>query len=151
MAAASVFLPFLPILPPQILLNNFLYDVAQVTVPLDNVDPEFVRKPHRWNLRLIRDAMLTLGPVSSVFDILTFAVLLAVFRAPERMFHTGWFIESMATQTLVLFVIRTADSPLRSRPSGALGWTVLGVVGIGIVRPYTPLGAPLGFVPLPPA
>ncbi len=116
MAAASVFLPFLPMLPTQILLNNFLYDLAQVTIPSDNVDDAYLRRPQRWDMRVIRDFMLFIGPISSVFDFLTFYVLLRYFHASERLFHTGWFVESLATQTLVLFVIRTMGNPFRSRP-----------------------------------
>src|SRR5581483_8425274 len=101
--AASVFLPFLPMLPTQILLNNFLYDLAQVTIPTDNVDSSFVRKPRHWDIRLIRRFMVLIGPISSVYDFLTFYAMLAVFKAGEALFHTGWFVESLATQTLVLF------------------------------------------------
>src|SRR4030095_10821180 len=117
MAAASVFLPFLPMLPTQILLNNFLYDLAQVTIPTDNVDESYLRRPQRWNMRLIRDFMLFIGPISSLCDFLTFALLLRVFHAGQQMFHTGWFVESLSTQTLVLFVIRTIGNPFRSLPS----------------------------------
>jgi Mg2+-importing ATPase len=149
MAAASIFLPFLPMLPTQILLNNFLYDLAQVTIPTDNVDAGFIRKPRHWDIRLIRNFMIFIGPISSIFDFLTFYVLLAVFKSSERLFHTGWFAESLATQTLVLFVIRTAGNPLRSRPSLPLTVTTLAVVAAGLILPFTPLAAPLGFVPLP--
>jgi Mg2+-importing ATPase len=149
MAAAVAFLPFLPMLPVQILLNNLLYDVAQLTIPTDNVDPGYVRKPRRWDIGLIRRFMLVIGPVSSAFDFLTFWVLLHLFRAGESLFHTGWFVESLATQTLVLFVIRTASNPLRSRPSRALTATVLVVVAAGLVLPYSPVAGALGFVPLP--
>lgn len=149
MAIASMFLPFLPMLPTQILLNNFLYDLAQITIPTDNVDASFLHKPRHWDIRLIRKFMLIIGPISSVFDFLTFAVLLLWFHASEPLFHTGWFVESLATQTLVLFVIRTAGNPFRSRPSKPLVWTVLAIVAVGILLPYTPLAEPLGFVPLP--
>ena len=149
MAAASVFLPFLPMLPTQILLNNFLYDLAQVTIPGDNVDDAYLRRPQRWDMRVIRDFMLFIGPISSVFDFLTFYVLLRVFHAHESLFHTGWFVESLATQTLVLFVIRTMGNPFRSRPSRALTVTTLIIVAIGGVLPMTPLGTLLGFTPLP--
>jgi len=149
MAAASLFLPFLPMLPTQILLNNFLYDLAQVTIPTDNVDESFTRKPRRWDISLIRRFMITIGPISSVYDFLTFFVLLKVFQASESLFHTGWFVESLATQTLVLFVIRTSGNPLRSRPSLPLTMTTVAVVIIGLVIPLTPLGAMLGFTPLP--
>jgi Mg2+-importing ATPase len=145
MAAASIFLPFLPMLPTQILLNNFLYDLAQITIPSDNVDREYLSRPQRWNLRTIRDFMLFIGPISSVFDFLTFYVLLRVFHASETLFHTGWFVESLATQTLVLFVIRTMGNPLRSRPSGALTATTLAIVAIGAVLPLTPIAGLLGF------
>ena len=151
MAGAVLFLPFLPMLPMQILLNNFLYDLAQITIPTDNVDPGFVVKPQRWNIAVIRNFMIFIGPISSIYDFLTFFALLAVFHAPEQLFHTGWFVESLATQTLVLFVIRTAGNPLRSRPSAPLATTTLLVVCVGILLPFTPLAAALGFVPLPPA
>ncbi|MFN7945271.1 MAG: magnesium-translocating P-type ATPase [Blastocatellia bacterium] len=150
MAAAAVFLPFLPMLPTQILLNNFLYDLAQVTIPTDQVDDTYIHKPKRWNIRMIRDFMLYIGPISSLYDFLTFAVLLKVFQASEAFFHTGWFVESLATQTLVLFVIRTAGNPFRSRPSLPLTLTTLGVVMIGIILPFTPLAGLAGLTPLPP-
>jgi Mg2+-importing ATPase len=151
MAGASIFLPFLPMLPVQILLNNFLYDFAQITIPTDNVDPSFIHKPHRWDIRLIRDFMLYIGPISSLYDFLTFYALLKVFHASDRLFHTGWFVESLATQTLVIFVIRTAGNPLRSRPSAALSATTLMIVLVGMALPFTPLAAWLGFAPLPAA
>lgn len=149
MAGASLFLPFLPMLPTQILLNNFLYDLAQVTIPTDNVDENFTRKPRRWDIGLIRKFMIYIGPISSIYDFLTFFILLKIFHASEQLFHTGWFVESLATQTLVLFVIRTSGNPLRSRPSVPLTITTLAVVFIGIVIPFTPLGGVLGFTPLP--
>ncbi len=149
MAGASLFLPFLPMLPTQILLNNFLYDLAQITIPTDNVDQTFIRKPRRWDIRLIRDFMLYIGPISSLYDFLTFYALLKVFHASEQFFHTGWFVESLATQTLVIFIIRTAGNPLRSRPSTALSATTLLIVLIGVTLPFTPLAAWLGFTPLP--
>jgi Mg2+-importing ATPase len=149
MAAASVFLPFLPMLPTQILLNNFLYDLAQVTIPSDNVDEAYLRRPQRWDMRVIRDFMLFIGPISSMFDFLTFYVLLRYFHASEPLFHTGWFVESLATQTLVLFVIRTMGNPFRSRPSRSLTITTLLIVGIGMALPATPLATLLGFTVLP--
>jgi P-type Mg2+ transporter len=149
MAGASAFLPFLPMLPTQILLNNFLYDLAQVTIPTDHVDRTYIHKPRRWNIKMIRDFMIYIGPISSVYDFLTFFVLLKLFRATEEFFHTGWFVESLATQTLVIFIIRTAGSPLRSRPSRPLTITTLLVVGVGMVLPFSPLGRLLGFTPLP--
>jgi len=149
MAAASVFLPFLPMLPLQILINNFLYDVSQVTIPSDRVDETYMQKPKRWNIAFIRRYMLLLGPLSSAFDFLTFAVMLGVFRADEALFRTGWFVESLATQTLVIFVIRTADRPWQSRPSRALALGVTGCAVVGAVLPFTPVGPWIGFVPLP--
>jgi Mg2+-importing ATPase len=151
MAGAVLFLPFLPMLPRQILLNNFLYDLSQITIPTDNVDPGFVVKPQRWNIGVIRNFMIFIGPISSIYDFLTFFVLLRVFHAHEALFQTGWFVESLATQTLVLFVIRTAGSPWRSRPSGSLAITTVLIVGLGVLLPFTPLAEPLGFVPLPAA
>jgi Mg2+-importing ATPase len=149
MAASSVFLPFLPMLPTQILLNNFLYDLAQVTIPSDNVDDTYLRRPQHWDMRVIRDFMLFIGPISSIFDFLTFYVLLRYFHAGASLFHTGWFVESLATQTLVLFVIRTIGNPFRSRPSRSLMVTTLVIVAIGAVLPATPLAALLGFTRLP--
>jgi Mg2+-importing ATPase len=149
MAGAVLVLPFLPMLPTQILLNNLLYDLAQVTIPTDNVDPEFAQAPQRWNIETIRNFMLVIGPISSIYDFLTFWVLLKIFAAPAALFHTGWFVESLATQTLVLFVIRTARSPLKSRPSAWLAVTTLLVVAVGVALPYTLLASALGFVRLP--
>lgn len=149
MAGASLFLPFLPMLPTQILLNNFLYDLSQVTIPTDHVNSTYIIKPRRWDMKLIRDFMIYIGPISSIYDFLTFFIMLWVFHASEALFHTGWFVESLATQTLVLFVIRTAGNPLRSRPSLPLTITALLAVFVGIILPYTPLAGPLGFTPLP--
>jgi Mg2+-importing ATPase len=149
MAGAFLFLPFLPMLPTQILLNNFLYDLAQVTIPTDNVDDAFIRTPQRWNIGIIQRFMLVIGPISSIYDFLTFGVLLWVFRASEALFQTGWFVESLATQTLVLFVIRTVSNPFRSRPSLPLTVTTVLVVLIGVILPFTPLASALSLVPLP--
>jgi Mg2+-importing ATPase len=149
MAGASVVLPFLPMLPTQILLNNLLYDFAQIAIPTDNVDASFVQRPRKWNIGTIRDFMLVLGPISSLYDFLTFFVLLNIFHASEKLFHTGWFVESLATQTLVIFVIRTAGNLLVSRPSPALAATTLLAVLVGIMLPFSRLAGPLGFTPLP--
>lgn len=149
MAGASLFLPFLPMLSTQILLNNFLYDTAQITIPSDNVDEEYIRTPQRWDIRLIRNFMILIGPISSLYDFLTFYVLLHYFHASETLFHTGWFVESLATQTLVLFVIRTMGNPLRSRPSLPLAVTTILITMIGVFLPFSPLAGILGFVPLP--
>jgi Mg2+-importing ATPase len=149
MAGASLFLPFLPMLPTQVLLNNFLYDVAQITIPSDHVDREYIRRPHRWDMTLIRNFMLFIGPISSIYDFLTFYVLLRFFHTGETEFHTGWFVESLATQTLVLFVIRTMGNPFRSRPSVPLTVTTVLVVIVGCLLPYSPLAGLLRFVALP--
>lgn len=151
MAAASLFLPFLPMLPSQILLNNFLYDVSQVSIPSDNVDLAAMQRPKRWRIQFIRQFMMIIGPISSIYDFVTFAILLWMFHASanESLFHTGWFVESLATQTLVVFVIRTQGNPLKSRPSRALLFSVLLVVAVAVVLPYTALGRVLRFTSLP--
>ena len=149
MAAAALFLPFLPMLPAQILLNNFLYDLSQITIPTDRVDDSFIVKPRRWDISLIRNFMVFIGPISSLYDFLTFFALLKLFHASETLFQTGWFVESLVTQTLVLFVIRTAANPFRSRPSLPLLCSVLLVVLTGVLLPYSPLAGVLGFMPLP--
>jgi len=151
MAGAAISLPFLPMLPSQILLNNFLYDLAQISIPSDHVDAEFTRKPRRWDIGLIRRFMWFVGPVSSLYDALTFFVLLRVFHTNAESFHTGWFVESLATQSLVVFVIRTAKNPFKSRPSAALIATTMGVVALGLLLPWLPFARTLGFVPLPTA
>ena len=149
MAGATLILPFLPMLPVQILVNNFLYDVSEIPIPLDSVDREYLDRPHHWNMSSIRNFMIVVGLVSSVFDFLTFYVMRSVFDAGERLFHTGWFVESLATQVLVIFVIRTRGNPFRSRPSAILAATSLAVVAVASALPFTPLGARLGFVPVP--
>jgi Mg2+-importing ATPase len=149
MAGAALWLPFLPMRPTQILLTNFLYDLAQITIPTDNVDAALVQRPQRWDMSVIRNFMLLIGPVSSLYDFLTFYVLLNVFHFSESVFQTGWFLESLATQTLVLFVIRTAGRPWRNRPSTPLAVTTLLVVVGAALLPYTPAGPPLGLEPLP--
>ena len=149
MAVASVAIPFLPMLPTQVLLNNFLYDLSQLTIPTDNVDAEYLQQPQRWDMRTIRRFMLVAGPISSLYDFVTFYVLLHFFHAKEAEFHTGWFVESLATQTLVLLVIRTMRSPFKSVPSSGLLTTVLCSFAIGLLLPYSPFAADLGFVALP--
>jgi Mg2+-importing ATPase len=143
-------LPFLPMLPIQILLNNFLYDLSEIAIPFDNVEEDTLARPHAWDMHFVRRFMLTLGPVSSVFDFLTFFVLLYFFHAGEALFHTGWFIESIATQVLVIFIIRTRGNPLANRPNAWLVVLSLAVVAIAAALPLTPAGAYLGFVPPPP-
>jgi len=149
MAAATLFLPFLPMLPLQILLNNLLYDLSEITLPMDNVDMEDMASPRRWDMPFIRNFMLTIGPISSLFDFLTFYCLILLFSANEPLFRTGWFVESIATQVLVIFVIRTRRNPLYSHPNRWLVLTSLGVVLTAIVLPFTALAPYLGFVPLP--
>jgi Mg2+-importing ATPase len=149
MAGAALFLPFLPMLPTQILLNNILYDISEVPIPLDEVDPEDVRSPQVLDMGFIRNFMLVIGPISSVFDFLTFYVMLVVLKADEALFQTGWFVESLSTQVLVIFVIRTRGNPFKSRAHPALVATSLTIATIGAVIPFTPLGAYFGFVPLP--
>ncbi|MGW2701505.1 magnesium-translocating P-type ATPase [Streptomyces sp. NPDC001340] len=149
-AGASLFLPFLPMLPSQILLNNLLYDTSQLAIPTDEVDEEQVRRPAHWDIAFIRRFMVCFGPISSLFDFVTFAVMLWVFHAGPVQFHTGWFVESLATQTLVIFAIRTRRIPFwRSRPSLPLTLTALGVVAVGAALPATPLADVLGFQLLP--
>jgi len=149
-AGASLFLAFLPMLPSQILLNNLLYDTSQLAIPTDDVDPEQVARPTRWDVGFIRRFMLFFGPISSVFDFITFGVMLWGFHAGPALFRTGWFVESLATQTLVIFAIRTRRIPFfRSRPSVPLLLAALAVVTAGAVLPATPFGRILGFRPLP--
>jgi Mg2+-importing ATPase len=149
-AGASLFLSYLPMLPTQILLNNLLYDVGEMTIPTDNVDAEQLRRPDHWDTRLIRRFMLFFGPISSIFDFATFGVMLWVFNADAQLFRSGWFVESLATQSLVIFAIRTRRVPfLRSRPSLPLTVATLGVVAIGVALPFSPLAPKLGFTSLP--
>ncbi|MBI5436276.1 MAG: magnesium-translocating P-type ATPase [Nitrosomonadales bacterium] len=150
MAGATLFLPFLPMLPAQILLNNLLYDVSELPIPMDNVDNKYLAHPRHWDTTFIRNFMWVVGPVSSIFDLLTFYIMLKVFSAGEALFHTGWFIESIATQVLVIFVIRTRGNPLKSQPSIALTVTSLLVVLMAAALPFTPLATHLGFVAPPP-
>ena len=153
-AGASVFLTFLPMLPVQILLNNLLYDVSQSTITTDTVDDEYVEKPKRWDITFIRRFMLALGPVSSLFDFLTFFIMLVVFSTAEhpiQLFQTAWFLESLCTQTLVIFVIRTRRSPFyKSKPGKFLVLSCLSIVGFALIMPFTPIGPIFGFVAPPP-
>ncbi|MFM9035258.1 MAG: magnesium-translocating P-type ATPase [Mycobacterium sp.] len=149
-AAASAVLPFLPMLPGQILLNNLLYDTSQLAIPTDRVDAEQLHAPSHWNIAFIRRFMLTFGPISSLFDFLTFGLMLGVLHAGATEFRTGWFVESLATQTLIIFAIRTRRTPFfRSRPGGLLTATTLSVVVLGVVLTLSPAAAALGFTPLP--
>jgi Mg2+-importing ATPase len=149
-AAASLFIPFLPMLPVQILLNNLLYDFSQSAIPTDAVDPEYIQGPKRLDTGFIKRFILVFGPISSLFDILTFALLLLVFSATEPLFQTAWFIESLCTQVAIIFVIRTRRSPfLLSRPSLPLALSCTLVIAAAFLIPYTPLGPAFGFVRLP--
>jgi Mg2+-importing ATPase len=149
-AGASLFLSFLPMLPSQILLNNLLYDTSQLAIPTDHVDAPQLRRPSHWDIPFIRRFMIVFGPLSSVFDFLTFAVMLWVFHAGVAEFRSGWFVESLATQTLVIFAIRTRCVPFfRSRPSIELTLAAITVVLVGAMLPGSPLGSTLGFAPLP--
>ncbi len=146
-AGSSFFLTFLPMTPVQILLTNGLYDISQLSIPTDNVDPESLLKPKHWNIGFIKNYMLFFGPLSSIFDFATFGLMLYVFHARGALFQTGWFIESVATEILVVFVIRTARTPFfKSQPGKWLLLTCLGLVAVGTLLPFTPASASLGFV-----
>ena len=149
MAGASLFLPFLPLLPTQILLTNLLTDFPEMTIATDNVDPELVQRPRRWDVGFIRDFMMTFGPLSSVFDFATFGVLLWFLKASPAEFRTGWFVESVLSASMVVLVIRTRRPFLKSRPSWQLATTTLAIALVTIALPYTPVGTLFKFVPLP--
>jgi P-type Mg2+ transporter len=147
---AVIFLPFLPMLPLQILLNNFLYDLAQMTIPTDHTDPEYVKTPKRWDLNFIKRFTLTLSPISTIFDFITFYILYQLFKDLPSAFHTGWFMESLATQIFVIYVIRTRKIPfLQSSPSPTLLISTITIVALGWLLPYTAIAPLLGFSPLP--
>ena len=136
-------------LPGQVLLNNLLYDSSQLAISTDHVDEEQTRSPSHWNMGLIRRFMLVFGPASSLFDFTTFALLLGVFHASPDVFRTGWFVESITTQALVVFIIRTRRVPFfTSRPSWQLTTSVIAIVAVGWILPFTPVGAFFGLVPL---
>jgi Mg2+-importing ATPase len=149
-AGASLFLPFLPMLPVQILLNNLLYDFSQTTITTDNVDSEYIEKPKRWDILFIKNFMLFLGPVSSLFDFLTFFIMLLIFNATEPLFQTAWFLESLSTQTFVIFVIRTKRTPFyKSKPSKLLLLSSISIVSFALILPFTLLGELFHFVKPP--
>ncbi|MGZ6577295.1 MAG: magnesium-translocating P-type ATPase [Solirubrobacteraceae bacterium] len=149
---ASLFLSFLPMLPTQILLNNLLYDVSEMTIPTDNVDEDQLLKPAHWDVRTIRRFMIFFGPISSIFDFVTFGIMIWVFNAHAPLFRSGWFVESLATQSLVIFAIRTRQVPFfRSRASKPLTITTLVCVAVGAWLPYSPVAHVLGFRALPAA
>jgi Mg2+-importing ATPase len=150
---ASLFLPFLPMLPVQVLTNNLLYDISQTTIPTDTVDAEWLQKARSWDMRAMQRFILVIGPISSIFDYATFAMMLFIFNAwtNPALFHTGWFVESLLTQTLIIHVIRTNKIPfLQSRASRPLTLTSLLIAGVGIWLPFSPFADVLGFVALPP-
>jgi Mg2+-importing ATPase len=150
----SVFLPFLPMAPIQVLTNNLLYDFSQTTIPTDNVDSEYLAVPRRWDIGNMSKFVLLIGPISSIFDYATFFVMLAIFHAWDKpaLFQTGWFVESLLTQTLIIHIIRTAKVPFfESRASVPVIATSLIIAAVGIALPFSWFGGALGFVPLPPA
>jgi Mg2+-importing ATPase len=151
---ASIFLPFLPMAPIQVLTNNLLYDFSQTTIPTDNVDAEYLAVPRRWDISNMSKFVLLIGPISSIFDYVTFFVMLGIFRAWDKpaLFQTGWFVESLLTQTLIIHIIRTAKLPFfESRASAPVMATSLIIAAVGIAIPFTWFGGALGFVPLPPS
>jgi Mg2+-importing ATPase len=149
-AAGSILLSFLPMTPTQILLNNLMYDAGEMTIPSDNVDPDMLRRPSQWDIRMIRRFMIFFGPISSIFDFLTFGVMIFGFHASDGLFQTAWFVESLSTQSLVIFAIRTRKVPFfRSRPGTWLMLTTIAIVAVGIALPYSPLAGFFGFKPLP--
>lgn len=149
-AAASAVLTFLPMLPGQILLNNLLYDSSQLAIPTDRVDPEQLHAPAHWNIAFIRRFMLTFGPISSLFDFMTFGLMLGALHAGPVEFRTGWFVESLATQTLIIFAIRTRRIPFyRSKPGVVLTASTFAVIGVGVALTLSPLAPTLGFTALP--
>jgi Mg2+-importing ATPase len=149
-AGASIFLKFLPMLPTQILLNNLMYDGSEITIPTDNVDEELLQRPSQWDTKFIRRFMSFFGPISSIYDFLTFGVMLWIFHAGAGLFRTGWFVESLATQSLVIFVIRTRRVPFyRSRPSRPLLIATIACAGLGVAIPFIgPVAHAFGFRPL---
>jgi Mg2+-importing ATPase len=149
MAGASLFLPFLPLLAKQILLNNFLSDIPAFGIASDNVDAELMVRPRRWNIHFIRDFMILFGLVSSLFDYATFGLLLLVVHATEKEFQTGWFIESLLTELVIALVVRTRRLFFRSRPGRFLWISTLAVSLVALALPYVPFGVIMGFTPLP--
>ena len=149
-AGASLFLKFLPMLPIQILLNNLLYDVSESTIPTDNVDESYISTPKKWDIDFIKKFIMVFGPISSIFDFITFFILLVIFQANASFFQTAWFVESICTQTLVIFVIRTRVVPFyQSRPSRMLFASTIFIVLIACILPFTVIGSLFGFVQLP--
>jgi Mg2+-importing ATPase len=148
MAGTSLFLPFLPLLPKQILLMNLLTDLPEMTIATDRVDPEMIATPRRWDMQFIRRFMIIFGAISSIFDVMTFVLLLKVLHATPAQIRTGWFLESVISACLIVLVVRTRQSIFRSRPSRPLLIATLVIIALTLLLPYTPLARPLGFVPL---
>jgi len=151
MAGASLFLPFLPLLPKQILLMNLLTDLPEMTIASDTVDPELIDRPRRWNIRYIRNFMISFGILSSVFDFITFGVLIFLLQAGTDQFRTAWFVESVLSASMIVLVIRTRHPFFRSRPGRGPLWTTLAVAVCLLAMPYTPVAAVFGFTALPAA
>src|SRR5439155_21851341 len=149
MAGVSLLLPFLPLLPKQILLTNLLTDFPEMTIATDNVDNEMVEYPRRWDIRAIRKFMMTFGLLSSVFDYLTFGLLLLVFHATQDQFRTGWFLESVCSASLIVLVVRSRKPFFRSRPSKYLLVATVSTVVLTLIFSFTPLGSIFGFSSLP--
>jgi len=149
MAGISLLLPFLPLLPKQILLTNLMTDFPEMTIATDSVDKEMIDYPRRWDIKAIRKFMITFGIVSSVFDFLTFGVLLLVLHATRVQFRTGWFVESVVSAALIVLVIRSRSPFFRSRPGKYLLMTTLSIVSLTLILPFTPLAGLFGFSPLP--
>jgi Mg2+-importing ATPase len=148
MAGASLFLPFLPLLPKQILLTNLLTDLPEMAIATDSVDQEDVDKPHRWDIKVIRRFMLVFGLLSSVFDYLTFAFLLLVLHTTQEQFRTAWFVESIVSAILIVLVIRTRRPFTKSKPGRYLLLATLGIIAATVLIPFSPVGTILGFQPL---
>ncbi len=149
---ASIFLPFVPMLPLQIIINNLLYDFSQSTIPTDSVDPEYLRVPRTWNIAALRNYIIAIGPLSSIFDYVTYGIMIFVFNAwtNPTLFHTGWFVESLLSQTLIIHILRTGKIPfVQSRASLALIVSTTCVAAIGIWLPFSQFASTLGFVALP--
>jgi Mg2+-importing ATPase len=149
MAGASLFLPFLPLLPKQILLTNLLTDIPEMTIAADRVDQEMVAQPRRWDIKFIQKFMITFGLISSVFDYATFGALVLILHADTAQFRTGWFMESVISAAAVVLIIRTRRPFFQSRPGRYLVWSTAAVAALTLLIPYLPLGAALGFRPLP--
>jgi Mg2+-importing ATPase len=149
MAGVSLILPFLPLLPKQILLTNLMTDFPEMTIATDSVDKEMIDYPRRWNIKAIRKFMITFGIVSSVFDYLTFGALLLILHATQIQFRTGWFLESVVSASLIVLVIRSRKPSYKSQPGKYLLIATLSIVAITLILPYTPLAEIFGFGPLP--